>query len=77
MQRDLERLWAHLQVIYPAEGVTCSSICSSAGEKNDSQYNHVITLCHNPSKQNQKNPTKLGLAIKKNALISPVHARAG
>lgn len=58
------RLRAHLQVIYPAEGVTCSSICSSAGETNNSQYNHVITLCYNPSKQNQKTPTKVGLAVK-------------
>lgn len=74
MQMDLEKLRLHLQVIYPVEGVTCNSICSSAGE-NNSQYNHRITPCYNPSKQPSKpHQTR---TCNENALTSPVHARAG
>lgn len=63
MQMDLKTLWAHLHVIYPAEAAACSSVCSYAGERNNSRYSHVTTLPYNPAKRNQRTPTKVGLGV--------------
>lgn len=74
MQTALKRLWAHLQVIFPAMEVTYSN--SSSAVENKSRCNHVLILCCNPSKQDTHKSQQPGNSSE-NALISPAHAGAG